>query len=211
MKILPKDKKAFTLIELMIVVVVLWVLMATVLPKLTGAQARARDAARIADLNNISNALVTYYDDEWMFPWSWSWECLQKDTWISSQINSYLQNNVVPTDPQSTSNKWLCDGNTWRYYYYPMVKDSLDNNAFVLCADMETYQKANTDAALLVWTDASATTAPTYIAAPAESTWDSDLDYDDAADDVNQLWTTTEKEEADQVHAWHTVYCILRP
>ena len=43
-------KKAFTLIELMIVVVILWVLMSTILPKLTWAQARARDAWRIADL-----------------------------------------------------------------------------------------------------------------------------------------------------------------
>ena len=109
-------KKAFTLIELMIVVVILWVLMSTILPKLTWAQARSRDAWRIADLWNIAAALQVYYDDNWEYPWnnnsewvclSWSW------AWVAWSINNYMQSKKVPVDPQPTANSYLCWHDDW--------------------------------------------------------------------------------------------------
>ena len=140
--------KGFTLIELMIVVVILGVLMSTVLPKLTGAQARARDTGRIADLGNISAALTTYYDDNGQFIGTTETsECIASgDAGSGDAIKIYLEGAKVPTDPQVNANTYLCDGNVkGRYWYAPLTKDGIANNAYILCADMETYQKANTD------------------------------------------------------------------
>jgi general secretion pathway protein G len=61
-------KKGFTLIELMIVIAIISVLAVTLVPQLTGAQARSRDAGRVSSLKNITAVLETYYSDEGQFP-----------------------------------------------------------------------------------------------------------------------------------------------
>ncbi len=148
-------KKGFTLIELMIVVVILGVLMSTVLPKLTGAQARARDAGRLADMNNIATALMVYYDDNGVFPGeSGTGECLDEADGEGSSglaIASYLEGSKVPKDPQVNANKWLCDGdaNKGKYWYVPIEKNGIEANGYILCTDAETFQKANTDLATI--------------------------------------------------------------
>lgn len=215
MKIQKISKKAFTLIELMIVVVILWVLMSTILPKLTWAQARARDIARVSDLLNISTALQTYYDDNGDYPWTWSsllWECLDGEWWVWSAIKVYMQNGTIPVDPQLSANSHMCMTTSWRYYYAPLTKDWLTRNSFVLCADMETYQKSNTNASLLVW--------ETAVQAWSIKDNDGDLnttdnDYEDVLGNdttprINGLKTNAQKETADE-NASYTVYCILRP
>lgn len=60
--------KWFTLIELLIVIVIVGVLAVALIPRLTGAQARARDTARIADLRQVQNAIALYYADNWKYP-----------------------------------------------------------------------------------------------------------------------------------------------
>jgi prepilin-type N-terminal cleavage/methylation domain-containing protein len=196
-------KKAFTLIELMIVVVILWVLMSTVLPKLTWAQARSRDAWRIADIWNIAAALQVYYDDNGQFPWSWS-ICLWESLWVAAKINWYMQSEKVPTDPQSSANQHLCWTNVgndtwlWKYFYAPIVKNWLNNNAYTLCADMETLQKANTTWSLV-------TAAATW--------WDNwvlvaNHDYDDLK---TVIWAADDMTTEPNNEAWESVYCIIRP
>ena len=195
------SNKAFTLIELMIVVVILWVLMSTVLPKLTWAQARSRDAWRIADLWNIAAALQVYYDDNWIYPWetNWSWACLDSTRAVWTWLTIYLQSQQVPVDPQPTANSYLCsaEGDKWKYFYAPVVKDWLDRNWYVLCADMETLQKANTDAGDL------------------DSTWNWLLDNWTDTHNYSSLlplvwnkdyWNTEDPDWANQ-----SVYCMLRP
>ena len=193
--------KAFTLIELMIVVVILGILMSTVLPKLTWAQARARDTARIADLGNISAALNAYYDDNWEFPWdSWMEYCLSGSWWVAANIKDYLQNQTVPQDPQAFSNSKLCwptasnDSWVWKYFYKPLTKKTLLKNAYMICADVETYQKANTDAEDFIIT-AGATTTNAVMS--------------DEYDDFSKILEKKLTSEAS--NAWYSVYCILRP
>jgi general secretion pathway protein G len=197
--------KGFTLIELMIVVVILGVLMSTVLPKLTGAQARARDTGRIADLGNISAALTTYYDDNGQFPGvDATTECLIETGGSGQDISIYLEGSKVPKDPQINANTYLCNGtNKGRYWYAPMTKDGIAKNSFVLCADMETFQKANTDVTdgsvnvaqqaatgNTIGTIGSAGGAATYITMAA------DIGNDVAAELTN---------------AGQSQYCLLRP
>jgi general secretion pathway protein G len=63
-----KMNKAFTLIEMMIVVIIIGILMGALLPKLKGAQERARDTARKANLSTVSTALQMYYNDNGNYP-----------------------------------------------------------------------------------------------------------------------------------------------
>ncbi|MFA6349346.1 MAG: type II secretion system major pseudopilin GspG [Candidatus Omnitrophota bacterium] len=63
------NRKAFTLIELMLVVIIIGVLAAMVMPRLVGRSEQARVAAAKADINaNISLALDLYEMDNGTYP-----------------------------------------------------------------------------------------------------------------------------------------------
>ncbi|MBT4936951.1 prepilin-type N-terminal cleavage/methylation domain-containing protein [Candidatus Peregrinibacteria bacterium] len=142
--------KGFTLIELMVVVVILGVLMSTVFPKLVGAQARSRDTGRMADMRNISAALGVYFDDTGKFPGiNNTSECLDEtvSNSVGSIIAGYLEGAKAPRDIQVNANEWLCKGTALRgkYWYMPISKNGIERNAYIICTDVESFQKANTD------------------------------------------------------------------
>jgi type II secretion system protein G len=138
--------RGFTLIELMIVIVILGILMGTILPRITGAQSRARDTARTADLNSISQAMELYYDDFGTYPGTVGDAVCLKSGEISftfeNIFKTYFKGETVPTDPNSsTPNLFVnCDGG---YVYLPLVDKSIANNGYALVANIEIAQKAN--------------------------------------------------------------------
>ena len=154
------NNKGFTLVEI-VIIVMLSMLMFSMLPGHShyGGEARARDTGRVADLGNIAAALTSYYNKNGQFPGigntganaNFASNCLD-DTGVNpidevgQKIAVYFEMNRVPKDPQKNANTYLCDGNVkGRYWYAPLTKDGIANNAYILCADLETYQKANTD------------------------------------------------------------------
>lgn len=61
-------KKGFTLIELLIVVAIIGILAVALVPTITDAPARARDAARKAAVNSILSSLESYNIDNGSYP-----------------------------------------------------------------------------------------------------------------------------------------------
>lgn len=61
-------KKAFTLVELLVVISIIGTLVAILLPNFMGARERAKDAQKIQDAYAIKNALRMYYNDNQAYP-----------------------------------------------------------------------------------------------------------------------------------------------
>ena len=64
-------KSAFTLVEMLIVIVIIGILAAALIPRLMSARGRANDTARKADIQQVGTAFISYQVDNSSFPLSW--------------------------------------------------------------------------------------------------------------------------------------------
>jgi prepilin-type N-terminal cleavage/methylation domain-containing protein len=83
----------FTLIELMVVIAIIGLLASIITVSLSSAQAKGRDAKRVADIRTIQLALEEYYNDNGNYP-----PAIYSGNYISP---TYIA--AVPTDPKDNS------------------------------------------------------------------------------------------------------------
>lgn len=134
-----KSESAFTLVELLVVIVILGVLSTIGLVAFASAQARGRDAARKSDLKQIASALELYFSDYGKYPSSSSGKIKGCPTttstscvWGAGDSTSTLTDGktvyfeTLPTDPSKSYN-----------YYY---RSASPNQSFQLYARLENLQ-----------------------------------------------------------------------
>ena len=144
-------KKAFTLVELMVVVAVIAILATALLVGLGGARARARDARRVSDLKQVQNVLELYYAKMGCYPKVSSWADLEKEV-VNQGITSKLPKDPINKGKYVYSYK-ACGGTSGGEHYtlgaylentdHAALKDDIDDDVFhclkgiVSCNDPE--------------------------------------------------------------------------
>lgn len=63
-----REKTGFTLIELLVVIAIIGILMTVSVISLSGARRRARDTRRVADIQQVRNALLIYANQRATYP-----------------------------------------------------------------------------------------------------------------------------------------------
>ncbi|MBU0981465.1 type II secretion system GspH family protein [Patescibacteria group bacterium] len=109
-------QRAFTLVELLIVITIIGILAAALLPKVIAGPSNARDVQRKADLQQIATAIESYANDHnGLYPMHVIPSgCVSA---IASQLSPYLTN--IPKDPKGLQTK-NCTGTSGGYVYYQL-------------------------------------------------------------------------------------------
>ena len=113
-------KRAFTLVELLVVIGIISILASTVVVNVSKSRNRARDARRKADLKTVQTSLETFNDENGSYPTTinaWVSE-VGNANWIPGLIPNFLV--VLPTDPtrRFTAGLTECSGITAAGYAY---------------------------------------------------------------------------------------------
>lgn len=121
-----KSTPGFTLVELLIVIAIIGLLATLAIVSLTTAQRKARDTKRIADLNQLQNAVELYYSENAAYPDS---NVATTDTWseFGTVIGPYITN--VPIDPTNATSGGVA------YAYNYGTND--DNTEYFIGAPLE--------------------------------------------------------------------------
>lgn len=124
------NKKSFTLIELMLVVIIIGALVAMVMPRLTGRGEQARNAAARADIQaNIATALKLYELDNGRFPTSDEGlnALLAKPASAPNWNGPYLEKK--PLDPWGKEYKYKSPGDhrSADYDLYSLGRDGVES------------------------------------------------------------------------------------
>lgn len=140
-----KRIKGFTLVEMLLVVVIIWILMWALIPNLIGTRSLAEDVARLSNLRDYDSALQRYRLDNSSYP-AWCY-------WLSTmtELSDYMKE--FPLDPNPT---YYIPYSTWGdstyisgdYLYCSLSHRNIPDAAYVLLARLSSSKKSNISAPL---------------------------------------------------------------
>lgn len=140
-------QKAFTLIEILIVIFIVWILSSILISKFTSVRDRTNDLSRKADLNQIATAIIArQMDHNWTLPELTNWDPVDIDNLSWELKDAWLDG--IPQDPKAvTKVSWLgkndIEGGTGQYRYMKITKNDIEWAAFVLMSKTETPGASN--------------------------------------------------------------------
>lgn len=109
-------KKGFTLVELLVVIAIIGLLSSVAVVAVAPARAKARDANRVANIRQLQNALLLYYEanGSYINSVSWQHDCDGYSgfaTALSPLVSGGFMSKI-PMDPSAPANPWP------QCYYY---------------------------------------------------------------------------------------------
>jgi len=131
-------QRAFTLLELLIVMVILALLAGLGLMSFGTIQMKSRDSRRKQDLANVSKALETYYNDYGKYPASvdgliagcgagGAENCGWGSPWTDDKNTLYM--NALPQDPANNQKYFYRLVTNNSYYLFARLENELDDDA----------------------------------------------------------------------------------
>lgn len=126
-------KRWFTLIEVLIVIVIIWILAWSLVPRVWSAKDSANDSVRITYAHGIGTAIIQYRLDHQEYPIIndsvkiWNCDCATLHDWLWNElINYWYSIEALPTDPVSDSSFEFCwETITWWQFLYCKMRDSI--------------------------------------------------------------------------------------
>lgn len=129
------SKNGFTLIEIIVVVIIVWILSISFIPKIVSVQSRARDTKRIYDIRQLSQSIYTYWMDNNTYPPKGNTGDWNRGVWHQPGFLSILLPNYIKSIPLDPINKnqteafWLLK--TWnKHDYYYVYYSYPENSAY---------------------------------------------------------------------------------
>jgi prepilin-type N-terminal cleavage/methylation domain-containing protein len=121
-----KNKKAFTLIELLIVIAIIGILASIIIVVMSGARQKSQIANTLSAINMVQTGLESYFTQTQGYPVSngWqgycsNWGASLGDNWIPELAASgAISTAVLPTDGRQSGNGAACNDNTQQIIYY---------------------------------------------------------------------------------------------
>lgn len=149
-------KKAFTLVEMLIVVVIIGILATALLPQLLWAQEKAEDTARKADMNKLQWVMAAYRFNKWYYP-VYCGSITNDANGLIKELQKYWDMTDDIADPNlswfmditfagsnnGSSMDWDGSVAPWRYAYCSLKHKWNSNAWFVIMAKVATEWVAN--------------------------------------------------------------------
>ncbi len=139
-----KLSSGFTLIELLVVIAIIGMLSSVVLASLSSARVKSRDVRRVADMDQIRNAVELYNNDNGHYPnTGGAWSSFDAPGYMGTAISSPNAANLTaalsayfpspPTDPKRTAASdsgylYISDGTNYCILIY-LTPENLNNFA----------------------------------------------------------------------------------